>query len=160
MNRIMFDSVNIKGVPRIGGNMVAYYTNGFGEVNASVVDADFPHWAHVPIDVTGANARIARVADVETQDISPDHTEQWITDFNRDNPAYHDGGRPVIYCNKSTIPAVRVGTGKWILGRDYYLWVAAPRSMYTGLGVVACQNVWSRTFNSSVVFSSEWMPSR
>jgi hypothetical protein len=160
MNRIMYDSVNIKGIPHIGGTMAAYYTNGIGETSAGEVNEEFPDWAHVPIDVTGDNPHIARVADVETLDISPARTEQWIADFNWNNPAFRSGGRPVIYCNRTTIPAVREGTGKYRLGHDYYLWVAAPHSMYTGFGVVACQNIWSRTYNSSVVFSGQWMPSR
>jgi hypothetical protein len=160
MNRVMFDSVNIKGIPHLGGNMVAYYTNGIGEASAAEIESAFPGWSHVPIDVKGDNAHIARVADVETLDITPARTEEWIRQFNDDNPAFHTGGRPVIYCNRSTIPAVRLGTGRWLLGKDYYLWVAAPKSMYTGFGVVACQNVWSRTFNSSVVFSDQWVPSK
>jgi hypothetical protein len=118
----------------------------------------FPKWQHVPIDVKGDRPDYARVFDVETFDIPPWKTETIITAYRAHNPVSRAGHRPVIYCNRSTIPAVREGTGKYILGTDYLLWVAAPGSIYTGHGVIACQNVWSRTYDSSVVLSDTWMP--
>lgn len=160
-NRIMFDSVNLHGIPRIGGELVAYYLDGlYAVASIAEVESLFPKWQHVPIDVKGNRPDYARVFDVETGDIRSEDTERIITDYNRESPYYKTGGRPIIYCDKSTIPAVRTGTGKYRLGHDYYLWVAAPKSLYTGFGVVACQNIWTRTYNSSAVFSDQWMPSK
>lgn len=156
--RTMYDSVNLRGIPRTGADMVAYYWNGTYAQSAADVEAQFPHSQHVPIDVLGNAAAHVRVADVESEDIAPEHTEQWITDFNENNWLYEHGARPVIYCNQSTIPAVRKGTGRWLLGLDYFLWIAAPGGMVSGYGIVACQNIWSRTYDSSVVFATEWMP--
>lgn len=161
MNRIMFDSVNLYGIPKIGGQLVAFYLDGiYAVASIAEVEAMFPKWQHVPIDVMGNRPDYARVFDVESGDIKPEDTERIITDYKRESPWYKTGGRPIIYCNRSTIPDVRLGTGKYLLGHDYFLWVAAPNSLYSGFGVVACQNVWSRTFNSSVVFSDQWMPSK
>jgi hypothetical protein len=168
-NRIMFDSVNLHGIPRIGGKLVAYYLDGLYAV-ASIAEVEelFPTWQHVPIDVKGDRPDFARVFDVETGDIEPGQLEGICRDYQRESPYYKTGGRPIVYCNRSTIPAVRQGTGANVLGRDYFLWVGTgDGTVYTGSdligpyakrGVVACQNIWTRTYNSSVVLSDQWMP--
>ena len=58
----------------------------------------------------------------------------------------------VVYCNRATIPQVRVDTGTQVLGVDYFLWVATldgtlvtpgPEHLdgppYTYPGVIGCQ---------------------
>lgn len=169
MTRTMYDSVNLHDIPRTGGQMVAYYLNGLYAV-ASIAEVNdlFPTWKHVPIDVKGDRADFARVFDVETGDIEPGQLEQICKDYQRESPYYKYGGRPVVYCNRSTIPAVRTGTGQNVLGRDYFLWVGTgDGTVYTGSeltgpyaknGVVACQDKWGRTYNSSVVIADLWMP--
>lgn len=170
MTRIMYDSINIQGIPRTGAEIIPWYINGKYAVTLSTVNARFPEdkFSLPPIDVFGDMAHYARILDVETGDASPEQCEQWITDFNRDNPAYKTGGRPEIYCDRDNIGAVRTGTGKYLLGRDYFLWVATgDGTIYTGddlagpyakEGVNACQIRWYRTYDSSVVFTDKWMP--
>jgi hypothetical protein len=59
------------------------------------------------------------VLDVENGDASPGQTAGWIS-MRKAAGLY----RPTIYCSAATVPAVRVGTGNWILNQDYDLWVA------------------------------------
>lgn len=168
--RKMYDSIDLKQVPK-DGDMVAYYLNGkYAVPTITYVEKLFDpmRYSLVPIDVIGNRADYARVADVETGDIRPEFTEQWISDFNASNPSYEHGGRPEIYCNRNTIAAVRVGTGRYLLGRDYYLWVATgDGTIYRGEnltgpyaknGVNACQAYWHKGYDESVVFSDQWMP--
>jgi hypothetical protein len=82
----------------------------------------FPHADHVTISITAA-ANAGDVLDVEVGDASPDQTAGWIA-MRKAAGLY----RPTIYCSRSVIPAVRAGTGSYILGRDYDIWVAD----YTG----------------------------
>ena len=177
MNRIMYDSDQYLKIPLTGSQMIGYYLNGEGAVPSVVaVEKRFPGQKLVPIDVFGDRASYARVADVETGDIMPVHAAGWISNFNATNPAYKNGGRPVIYCDRSAIPAVREGTGKFVLGRDYYLWIATLDGtefttadlvkMNTGpfigiMPVVACQTTTIDNeqyhYDKSVVYSSYWM---
>lgn len=98
-------------------DIIAGYING----NYVWSQADwnlFPNATHVYISVT-ASADDGDILDVEAGDATPGETEGWIA--KRKSSGY---GRPTIYCNRSTIPAVREGTGGYILGRDYDIWVA------------------------------------
>ena len=179
MNRIMYDSDRYLKIPLTGSQMIAYYLNGEGAVpSVEAVEKRFPGQTLVPVDALGDRASYGRVADVETGDISPIHAAGWISNFNATNPAYKSGGRPVIYCNRSNIPAVREGTGKFVLGRDYYLWVATldgskfttddliklDTGPFTGsMPVIACQTESVDTgeyhYDRSVVYSAQWIPS-
>src|ERR1700751_6084122 len=97
--------------------MVAGYING----NFAWTQAEwnlFPHANHVTISIT-ASADAGDVLDVETGDATPAQTAGWIA--TRKASGYY---RPSIYCSRSVIPAVRQGTGSYILGRDYDIWVA------------------------------------
>lgn len=97
--------------------MVAGYVNG--AYAWSTADWNrFPHATHVRITIT-ASADTGDVLDVEAGDASPSQTAGWIR--MRKAAGYH---RPTIYCSRSTIPAVRVGTGSYVLGTDYDIWVA------------------------------------
>jgi hypothetical protein len=78
----------------------------------------FPNAVRVQI-VTYAGANEGDVLDVENGDATPGQTEAWIS--MRKAAGYH---RPTIYCSASNVPAVRAGTGKWVLNVDYDLWVA------------------------------------
>lgn len=162
--RTMYDSVNLayvaKNVKIPPHSIVAYYCDGPRAIltGAQVQDM-FPDSQLNPIDVNGTRARIARSVDCETEDVTPDMLEQWLTDFKNDNPAYEHGARGEIYCDRVNIPLVRKGTGKYILGRDYYLWIATgDGTIYTGTGVNACQNRWLRGYDTSVVFDPRFLP--
>ena len=82
----------------------------------------FPHADHVTISIT-ASANAGDVLDVEVGDATPDQSAGWIA-MRKAAGLY----RPTIYCSRSVIPAVRAGTGTYILGKDYDIWVAE----YTG----------------------------
>lgn len=171
----MLDSINIRAMvaPALasGAKKIAYYLNGYYAVaSIAAVDALFPPktFGQVPIDVNGDRPDYALAGDVETGDMKPGQTGNWITWWNKVNPAYKAGQRPILYCNRDAIPDVRTGTGAYLLGRDYYLWVATgDGTVYDGAGltgpyaksgVIACQNTWSRLYDSSVVFNDGWKP--
>jgi hypothetical protein len=165
IDRALYDSVDLRGIPAAGsapGTMIAYYLNGtFAVPSIAYVEKLYPpdYYRLLPIDTDGTGARFARAADVETGDMRPDMLEQWLQDFADGNPAHELGGRGELYCNRSTIAAVRAGTGRYVLGRDYYLWVATgDGTLYWEPGVNACQNTWSRLFDKSVVYDPRFMP--
>lgn len=157
-NRIMLDSVELSGMRGIPCDIVSYYLD---LVSQSATEAMYPGKRYNPIDRRGLYPHLSRSLDVEEGCVwPPSKCESYIQAWNATNPAYKGGGRLVIYCNRSTISQVRTGTGRYVLGKDYYLWVATgDGSLYTGPGVIACQNIWSRTYDSSEVYSSAWMPS-
>lgn len=169
IGRALYDSVSLpgilRGVPaaaRPRGTMVAYYLNGdFAVPSVAYVEDLLPpdYYRHLPVDVLGTRAKFARAGDVETGDMRPEMLEQWLQDFAEGNPAYELGGRGELYCNRSSIAAVRAGTGRYVLGRDYYLWVATgDGTLYWQPGVNACQTTWSRLFDRSVIFDPRFMP--
>jgi hypothetical protein len=161
--RVMYDSIQLQGIPSGAprGTMIAYYLNGaFAVPSITYVENLFPaaFFRLVPIDTNGNRADYARVGDVETGDMRPEMCEQWLQDFEQTNPAYEGGGRGELYCSRSTIKAVRAGTGRYVLGVDYWLWVATgDGSLYRADGVNACQNVWARTYDQSVVYDPRWL---
>jgi hypothetical protein len=118
----------------------------------------FPHADHVTISVT-ASANAGDVLDVERGDATPDQAAGWIA-MRKANGLY----RPTIYCSRSVIPAVRAGTGKYILGKDYDIWVAD----YTGqphevaapgnppATCAATQYESTAGWDASVVFDPAW----
>jgi hypothetical protein len=97
--------------------MVAGYINGYYAWTRAEWDL-FPHANHVTISIT-ASANAGDVLDVENGDATPAQTEAWIA--MRKSAGYD---RPTIYCSRSVIPEVRLGTGPYILARDYDIWVA------------------------------------
>src|ERR1700751_493260 len=97
--------------------MVAGYING----NFAWTQAEwnlFPRANHVTISVT-ASADAGAGLDAAAGDATPAQTAGWIA--RRKASGYY---RPSIYCSRSVIPAVRQGTGSYILGRDYDIWAA------------------------------------
>jgi hypothetical protein len=160
--RTLWDSVNLRGITGARpGDMIAYYLNGRYAVRSiAYVEDLFPPELYrlVPIDTDGTRPEYARVLDVELGDARPAQTEEWLQAFAGSNPAYEGGGRGEIYCDRATIPAVRVGTGRFALADDYYLWVATgDGTLATGPGVNACQNVWARTYDRSAVYDPRWL---
>lgn len=176
MTRTMYDSVNLHGIPRPlpPHSVVAYYLDGhYAVASVAEVEAMFPNTSLNPIDVNGTRANFARTLDVESGDATPEQCEQWLTDFKADNPRYAVGGRGLLYSDQANLEAIRVGTGRYVLGRDYSLWVATGdglvvtpeylRAKYPGYAwpdgcVTACQNLWHRTYDSSVILNANFLP--
>lgn len=175
-NRTMYDSVNLHGIPRPlpAHSIVAYYLDGhYAVASVAEVQALFPTARLNPIDVNGSRANFARTLDVEPFDVNPSDCAQWLTEFKATNPAYKNGARGVMYSSVDTLPAIRTGTGPYVLGRDYFIWPATGdgsivtpellRVKFPHFGwpdgcVVACQNLWHRTYDSSVILNNAFLP--
>jgi hypothetical protein len=121
MSVTMYDGINslAAGIHQKFPNaaMVAGYINGRYAWTQAEWDL-FPHANHVTIGIS-ASANAGDVLDVEAGDATPAQTAGWIR--ARKAAGYY---RPSIYCARAVIPAVRQGTGSYILGRDYDIWVA------------------------------------
>jgi hypothetical protein len=131
--------------------MVAGYVTGPFAWTTAEWDL-FPHAAHVTIATT-AQADIGDVLDVEAGDAAPYQTEAWIT-MRKAAGLY----RPTIYCSLATVPAVRAGTGHWVLGTDYDLWVAHWDGI-TQLPyplAAAKQDLSTATYDVSAVYDNLW----
>jgi hypothetical protein len=120
--RLMPDGINslAAGIARAfpGAALVAGYVDG----DYAWSQADwglFPGADHVLVSVRAADG-VGDVLDVENGDATPEQTAGWIT-------ARKAAGlyRPTVYCDLETVPAVRAGTGSYILGVDYDIWVAS-----------------------------------
>jgi hypothetical protein len=150
----MYDGINVlaAGIAREFPNAakVAGYINGTYAWSQADWDL-FPHADHVTISITaGANA--GDVLDVEAGDATPGQTAGWIA-MRKAAGLY----RPTIYCSLDVIPAVRVGTGSYILGKDYDIW--APD--YTGVphevpGCAATQYESTANYDVSIVYDTAW----
>jgi hypothetical protein len=72
--------------------------------------------------------------------------------------------RPTIYCSRSVIPAVRAGTGSYILGKDYDIWVAdytgSPHQVTApGAPAATCaatQYESTANWDASIVYDTAW----
>lgn len=121
----MYDGISAlaQGIASQGNLVVkvAGYDTGRYAWNQSDWDL-FPNADHVHI-ATYASANTGDVLDVEAGDASPGQSAGWIA-MRKAAGLF----RPTIYCSRFVIPAVRAGTGNYILGRDYDIWVAD----YTG----------------------------
>jgi hypothetical protein len=101
--------------------MVAGYING-GYAWTQAEWNRFPHAKHVTITID-SHTDAGDVLDVEAGNAPASRAGAWIA--MRKKAGLH---RPTIYCSRSVIPSVREGTGSYVLGRDYDIWVAD----YTG----------------------------
>jgi hypothetical protein len=157
----MYDGINAlaAGIAKSFPNaaMVAGYINGTYAWTQAEWNL-FPHATHVTISVT-ASADAGDVLDVEAGDATPAQTAGWIR--NRKASGYY---RPTIYCSRATIPAVRQGTGAYILGRDYDIWVAdwtgsphevtAPGTPSATCSATQYEN--TSAYDVSVVYDAGW----
>lgn len=155
MSEVMYDGINSDAaiIARTFPNTpyVAGYISG--RYAWSQADWDlFPKANKIRI-ATNASVTDGDVLDVEQGDALPSQCEAWIT--KRKAAGLH---RPTIYCSLSAVPAVRQGTGKWILGKDYDLWVA----LYDGSlsnpvsGAVAKQYASGQNWDSNIVYDTNW----
>lgn len=153
--RYMYDGVAslAAGIRRAvpGAAMVAGYVDGrYAWTGAHW--ALFPRAVRVTIAVS-ASTGAGDVLDVETGDATPAQCEAWIAMRKRAG-LY----RPTIYTSLSSVPAVRQGTGRYVLGRDYDLWVAS----YDGKtsdpypGCAAKQYLSTPAYDVSVVYDDGW----
>jgi hypothetical protein len=163
-DRVMIDSTLIAHdpdmVPKTCDIIAPYYDGTYAVPSVAFVEKEFPGKRINGITVTGDNLN-ARTLDVERGDISATDLERIIGEWNaHDATRYAGGARPLVYCNRSTIPGVRTGTGKYVLGRDYYLWVATlDGSQYTGPGIIANQ-LWDYgRYDYSLVYDGRFLPS-
>jgi peptidoglycan hydrolase-like protein with peptidoglycan-binding domain len=131
--------------------LVAGYANG----SYAWTEAEwglFPASAQVTISVT-ASADAGDVLDVENYDATPAQTQGWIR--MRKASGYY---RPTIYCSLDTVPAVRGGTGPYVLGKDYDLWVASydgsTASPYTGSSVKQYES--TANYDLNIVYDGGW----
>jgi hypothetical protein len=161
LTRTMYDGINTlaAGIAKEfpDAEMVAGYINGDFEWSPRDWNL-FPHAVHVTISIT-ANADAGDVLDVESGDATVEQAAGWIT--KRKASGYH---QPTIYCNLSTLPAVREATGDLILGVDWACWVAdftnEPHQV-TAPGTpkatcAATQFKSTDAFDVSSVFDDEW----
>jgi hypothetical protein len=130
--------------------MIAYYINGRYAWTTPEISL-FPHSAHVTIVVSVINA--GDVLDVEAGDATPAQTQGWIA-MRKASGLF----RPTIYCSLATVPAVRAGTGRFVLGRDYDLWVADWDGKTTVPYPLAVAKQYRNTpgYDESVVFDAGW----
>jgi hypothetical protein len=132
--------------------MVAGYLDGGWAWSAADWNLFPASTVKVQIVVT-ASVNEGDVLDVENGDATPGQTEGWIR--LRKAAGYY---RPTIYCNLSTVPAVRVGTGPYVLGTDYDLWVAdyddSTNQVYPVS--IATQYVSDPDWDVSAVYDSAW----
>jgi hypothetical protein len=152
---LMYDGINslAAGIARQfpGAVKVAGYVNGRYAWSQAEWGL-FPHADHVTISVTAA-ANAGDVLDVETGDARPDQAAGWIA-MRKAAGLY----RPTIYCSLYLVPDVRRGTGSYILGKDYDLWVAhytnQPHQAY--LGAAATQYESTPDWDATVVYDTAW----
>lgn len=133
------------------GDLVLYYVDGPRSVWSTAERALIPAGVeHVTCTVTGG---AADVADCEPGDMAAGHLEAWIT--ARKGAGY---ARPTVYTSLDNVPAVRQGTGKWVLGKDYDLIVAdydnIPASVYPGSAGTQYKS--TASYDVTAVFDDAW----
>lgn len=156
----MYDGINVlaRGISQLFPHAakVAGYVGGYYAWTQAEWDL-FPLADKVTITPFVANQ--GDVLDVETGDATPDQTAGWIE--QRHAAGYY---RPTIYCSLDVIPAVRKGTGSYILGVDYDIWVAyytgyAQQIAAPGLPAGNCaatQYMSTAEYDVSAIYDPEW----
>jgi len=151
------DSVTLTDIP-LTCSIAATYGDGDFRENYQQFENRFPspRYGRALIDLDGTTPQFCTVRDWENT-TEKGSLRNWVADHNK---AY---GRKsaVVYCDKSTIPDVRVQTGDQILGVDYWLWIATLDNSIFGPDqyehVIWCQNQGTAQtgghFDRSVVFS-------
>lgn len=155
MTILMYDGVNslAAGIARNFPNAakVAGYVNGTYAWSQAEWGL-FPHADHVTISVT-ARANAGDVLDVEGGDATPNQAAGWIA-MRKAAGLW----RPTVYCSRSVIPAVRAGTGSYVLGRDYDIWVADYDDSLASVYPLAVAKQYRSTANYDVsaVYDAGW----
>ena len=135
-DRVAGDSTTFTDIPLSVDIAMVYATGHLGVVTPTELNARFPHnhYGHAYIDATGEMPSVG-IRDWESGD-KAGSLEKWVAEHND-----HSGKKDaVVYSNVSTIPEVRRLTGRMVLGKDYYLFVATLDGVaHKGEGVIACQ---------------------
>lgn len=96
--------------------VAAFYADG-PYANEEAVKARFPHGVYFVGVATNAFVR-ARCLDIETGDATPWQAAGWFRDY-----ADRSEGKPIFYCNASTIGSVEEALTQAGISRDdYYEW--------------------------------------
>ncbi len=149
-DRTMYDAVTWENIPR-DAQMVAGYVDGLYAWPAAAWER-FKHAARVHISVIPpGDHRAAGVLDVETGGASVSDAPGFIKARDR------AGERAVIYCNRSTLPAVQAACA----GLNHGLWIATldgTRKLPDMKNVVAVQYAGGPTapYDTSIVYDSSW----
>ena len=117
----MYDGINSDASPIHVDFPQATKVAGYGNGTYEWVEGQwllFPNAQHVVISVRAFH-NYGDVLDVEFGDAAPNDTEAWIQMRKQAGLLM-----PSIYCNRSTLPAVRAGTGRYVAGVDYDIWCA------------------------------------
>ena len=115
----MFDTVPGPGVQAIPANAVAVagYIDGHYQSFADLAKRFYPHAHCVSISVWGNDAACL---DVETGDATPSQVPGWVR-----RQQSNGAKRPIVYANRSTMPAVWSAlNGAGIKRNEVRLWVA------------------------------------
>lgn len=126
----MYDAVDPANVPRDAQAVAGYFD---GHYVWTVDDwALFPGVPHVPITVFGAPS--VRVCDCEAGDLTPARAAAWAAS------EVSSGRRPTIYCNTSTMPAVKTALAALNLSLGTAGEVDWWQAQYDGVAVLARVN--------------------
>jgi hypothetical protein len=154
MTRIQVDCIN-SAVQAVKAKfpkpeLIAWYGTGTGDIRWTAADrALFPDSMQVEIDQGYGGTPIpgATVRDVESGAWAPGAAVD-LTGWTAE--------RPTIYCDRSTLPMV-IGDG-W--KGDVWLawpgWTGQAAPVYSGVTVVAVQNVVTSDYDTSLVFDRYW----
>jgi hypothetical protein len=150
MALIMRDSIDARAIPA-DTPVVAGYGDGAYIWSPSWIDGSdwwalFPRAAQLVIVVSAAHQ--GDVLDVEQGDATPQDVPGWIDRFNRPSRR-----RPTIYCNRSTIDAVRQAAG----GRAFDWWAATLDGTQQVAGAVAVQYVDTGAYDESIIWDAGWL---
>lgn len=131
MTRIMYDSVDVAGLPT-GGDLYAGYVDGIYK-NDTAIKARFPNVPFVGIAVT-ASTNDGIVLDVERYDATPDQAPAWV------KMRRLAGVEPSVYCSEDAWATVKGAFAAAGITEPPY-WVAAYPGAGPGipLGAVAHQ---------------------
>jgi hypothetical protein len=153
MTRYMYDAthVNVSTIPTDAA-VIAGYDTGTAEIKWTEDDwAAFPNAQHVHVDqgAEGAPVRTATVMDVEPRA----YTVNDIPDWENKCTAV----RPTAYVNGSELREALAAT-------DHEIWLADPgisdeealAKMAANPRIVAIQNLWTNTFDRSVIGDPTW----
>lgn len=160
--RTLYDGINslAAGIHALDSapDMIAGYVDGRYAWTASDW-ALFPHSVQVKIAVSASDNE-GDVIDCETGDATPEEAAGWVR--RRKAAGLY---RPTVYCNKSTVSAVREATGTLVAGKDYDFWVAdwtgsAHEVTLPGPGAsakaAAVQYKSTNSYDESAVYDDGW----
>lgn len=141
---LMRDSVNASLIP-LDTPVVAGYGDGLYMWSS----ADWARFTNnIALSIVVFAGDSGDILDVENGDASPSDVPGWIDRFNRANRR-----RATIYCNRSTIDAVRAAAGN----RAFDWWAATLDGTQSVPGAVAVQYTDTGAYDESVILDPRWV---